>query len=99
LNQDGTSARTEQSVVGSQGISSSQVANGSPGASLDNQARDLMLNLRTSAVGGDLTQGIGPSQQTANQNNNVLNTPNINSPQTTDNVLQNTYPNFLPKGR
>ncbi|HEY7080161.1 MAG TPA: hypothetical protein VH500_10700 [Nitrososphaeraceae archaeon] len=92
LNDDNTHSNTEQSIIGTQRIDSRQQANLSPDSILDNKAYNLMQNQRTSAIGGDLSQAIGPTQQTAIQNNNIANTPNIVSPQTTNNVIQNQYP-------
>jgi hypothetical protein len=90
-NDDNTDAKTDQSIVGTQRIDSRQQANNAPNALLDNKAYNLMQNQRTSAIGGDLSQAIGPSQQTAIQNNDV-GTPNTVSPQTTNNEIRNQYP-------
>jgi hypothetical protein len=91
LNDDNTDAKTDQSIIGTQRIDARQLANNAPDALLDNKAYNLMQNHRTSATGGDLSQAIGPSQQTALQNNDV-GTPNTVSPQTTNNAIRNQYP-------
>jgi hypothetical protein len=78
-------------LYGKQGIDCRQLATNAPNALLDNKAYNLIQNQRTSAIGEDLSQPIGLSQQTALHNNDV-GTPNTVSPQTTNNVIQNQYP-------